>query len=377
MLNKTFSLLPALTSLIRRSFPLWIVAILVICAPLTASASEAEIKGDIEVDVSGKDAVDARAKAMEKAENDALNNLLQRFTSPQQAQSIVESLPPARIASMVRGIEVLSERISDRRYRAHLLVTFDGQEISKLVSTANPDGGSSLETATTAFVVIPVYEEGMKTVLWEEPNPWRAIWKSVGLENNASGVVVPYGDPTDASSINAGNASSATFSSLSNLTNRYGANEIVLLQAKFEATPTMVLTVIKRRLNRTRNEINLLTYRSDPQETKEMLLTRAAMDIVEKLQDIKSHQVKSNFVGGEHNRIMLLASISTMASWTELRGKLTKLPMVDKVDVIAISPQQVDISLGYRGTQESLEAGILSLNLRLSKTPNYWVVSRD
>jgi hypothetical protein len=360
------------------SLLLWVACVGAFLALSPVNASDALIKGDVEVDVSGKDAVDARTKAMASAESEALRQLLERFTSPQQAQAVIDSLPPSRISGMVRGMEVLSERISDRRYRAHLLVSFEGDEITRLISTNGLDGNQAIDMPTsTAFAIIPIYEEGTRSLLWDDRNPWLTTWKTVGLESNMDGIVVPYGDDTDKGTIKVSNALSATYSSLSNMTNRYGVSQVVILQAKFVATPEMQLTVVKRRLNRVKNEINLLTYRADPEETRDQLLTRAALDIVSKLNDLKAHEIPSNFVGGERNTIMMLASISTMASWTELKAKLTTLPMIEKVDVLAISPQQVDMSVRYRGTPESLETALLTEKLRLVKHANYWVISRD
>lgn len=362
----------------RRLLLLWLVCLPPVLASNPAGASEAVIQSDIEVDVSGKDAVDARAKAMAQAETMALQALLERFASPQQAKAVIESQPPSQISAMVKGIEVLSERISDRRYRAHLLVSFDGEGIGKLISSTGLDGSKELNIPTAiTFAIVPVYQEGSKLMLWEKRNPWFETWKTVGLESNATGVVVPYGDSSDSSTIRAGDAMSASFDSLNNMTNRYGANQVIILQAKYTATPDMQLNVIKRYLSSKRNDISMLTYRADPQEDRNDLLMRAARDIVGQLQQVKAMTPSGTYIGGERNDIMILASISTMSSWTELKKKLSDLPMVDKVDILAISPQQVDMQVRYRGSEESLELAITKQKLRLLKHRNYWVVSRD
>ena len=360
------------------AFLLWVAVALAPFFTLPARASDAVVKGEVEVDVIGKDAVDARSRAMSEAEGAALKQLLERFTSPQQAQAVIATLPSSRISSMVQGVEVLNERISDRRYRAHMLVSFSGEEINKLITTAASDGSTVIDApASTAFGIVPIYEEGPRMQLWEADNPWLGTWKTIGLEANSEGIVVPYGDNTDQLAITARNAGAATFSSLTTLTNRYGISQVIIVQAKFEATPQMKLTVVKRRISRTQNEINLLTYVADPDETKDMLLTRAAKDILFQLQKLRDRLPQNGFIGGERHNMMMLASISTMASWTDLKAKLTSLPIVEKVNVLAISPQQVDMEVHYRGTEESLETALTAQKLRLVKHPTYWVISRD
>ena len=355
-------------------------AILLGLAPLSARASDTLVNSEVAVDVTGKDAADARTQAMAKAEVDALLDLLGRFTLPGQAQEIVSAMDGRKISAMVRGTEVLEEKITENRYRAHLLVSFNGDDISALVSQASADKGrTDIAPPMGAFLIIPAYEENGQQLLWEENNPWRSKWRAVGVEVTSGDVVVPYGDAKDAAALTYANVASANYASLVPLISRYGVSDVVIVQAKLTQNPDLVLEIVKRRFNRTQNEVNLLTYRADPQETKDTLLARAARDIADRIQFKKTEELSDtkNALGGERHEIMMLANISTIDSWTELRSRLTKLPMVDKIDILAMSPQQVDLLVHYRGTPESLVIGINSAKLRLVQTESYWVISRD
>jgi hypothetical protein len=352
------------------------------CFSVPATAGEALVNSEASVDVSGNDAADARATAMIKAEADALSNLLSKLTTDQQTRAILSGLDPAKISSMVRGTEVLEEKISSNRYRARIMVTFDGNEISSLIGQG-PAGSSDINSTEPltvgSFLIIPGYEEDKNAMLWEENNPWIPIWRSTGLEIASGDIIVPYGDNADISAVDARTLSSANYASVAPLTIRYGVSDIVVLQAKFAHAPDMMLNVVVRRINRTQNEVSLLTYRADPQETKDLLLARAAHDIADMLEHRKTEEVSSvkTVRGGERNNLMLLASITTLNSWTQVRAKLSKLPMIDSLELIAISPKQVDMIVHYRGTPDSLSSAITSQNLRLVKNPNYWVVSYD
>lgn len=353
--------------------------LLVLTGP-DARAGESVVNSEVEVDVTGKDAADAREQAMSKAHMDALTDLLSRLTTPEQVKQILSELTPSKTAVLVRGTEVLDEKISSNRYRAHLVVSFDADEISNLIGGASGTGTQQNIVATVgSFLVIPAYEESGTEMLWEESNPWRNAWKSTGLEITSGDIVVPFGDSSDMSIVDSKTLPSANFATLLPMTVRYGVSDVVVLQAKFRSLPDMTLEVIKRRINRTQNEVNLLTYRADPQETKDMLLARAARDIASLLEHKKTEEMATSktVTGGERNNIMMLASISTLASWTQLRSKLSALPMIDRLEMLAISPQQVDLIVHYRGSPDSLSNAITAQNIRLVKNPNYWVVSRD
>src|SRR5262245_8732889 len=117
-----------------KNFIFALCLLLIVALPARqAVASEALVPSEVDVDVPGKDAADARAQAMAKGEVNALIDLLGKLTSPQQAQAIIDGLDANKVSSMVRGTEVMNEKIASNRYRAHLKVTFDGDEISALV----------------------------------------------------------------------------------------------------------------------------------------------------------------------------------------------------------------------------------------------------
>ena len=344
-----------------------------------AQAGEASVNSEVKVDVTGKDAADAREQALAKAQLDGLTDLLSKLTSPEQVHSIITNLDPQGIAAMVRSTEILEEKITSNRYRATLMLTYDGDQISQLIDGSNNPKGQKPPTEIGSFLIIPGFEEDGVQMLWEESNAWRTACKSVGLEIASGDIIVPFGDARDAAIIDAKALASANYAMMLPLTVRYGVSDIIILQAKYTHTPDPQLEVIKRRINRTQNEVNVLTYRADPQETKETLMTRAARDITAQIEHKKTEEMETvkAIQGGDRNTMMMLASVTTLNSWTSLRTKMSGLPMIDKLEVLAISPQQVDMIVHYRGTPESLANALAAINIRLQKNPNYWVISRD
>jgi len=350
--------------------------------PLPALAGEAIVNSEVTVEATGKDAADARQIAMGNANTEALKDLLNKLAAPGQADSIISAIDVKKVAAMVRGTEVLEEKIGDKSYRARLSVSFDADEVSNLISQYGIGGANeSVPAKTSSFLFLTSYEEEGATVMWEDRNPWRAAWRNLGLQNNTGDIVVPYGDNNDQGVVDAKNLTTVNYASLAPLTIRYGTSDVVILQAKYTKTPDMVLTVVKRRVSRNLNEVNVLTYRADLQETRDALLARAAADIADGLLNKKSEEIASGPTGvigsGEKGKVMMLASITTLGSWTSLKAKLQTLPMIEKLEMLAMSPTQVDMIVHYRGSLESLEGGITGVGLRLAKNKDYWVVSRD
>lgn len=355
------------------------LSILLLFAAAPAWAGEALVNSDVEVDVTGKDAADAKSQAMAKGEIEALTDLLNKLAPPGQAPDIIAALDARKISKMVKGTEVLDEKITGNRYHARITVSFDGDELSELISKVGAQAPPEAANSVSSFLIIPAYEENGSAALWEDGNPWRNVWKAVGLEIAAGDVVVPFGDAADNGVIDVKTLGSVTYASMVPMTIRYGVSDIVILQAKLVQQPDLMLTVVKHRISRGQNEVNLLSYRADPQETRDLLLARAARDIAVNLQHKKSEELSAiqTVRGGDRNKVMMLASISTLASWTQLRAKLSTMPMVDRIELLAMGPKQVDMIMHYRGSPESLARAITSQNIRLVQNKDYWVVSRD
>lgn len=357
--------------------------IMMLCAgvwAVPALAGDALVNSEVNVDIVSKDPAGARAQAMAKAEVDGLRALLERLGPPEQAKDIINTLDSKQITNMVKGTQVVDEKISGNRYRAKLIVSFDGAEISKIMSGATaPEAKDMMPATVGSFLIIPGLEYNNQKLLWEDGNLWKVIWNDVALEVTTGDVLVPYGDQTDTAALTYNNMMKVDFQALSGFALRYGVSDVVLLQGTYTVRPDMVLSVVMRRVSRLDENISMHTYRADPQETREMLFARAARDIISELREKKVDETanKQAVRGGDRKKIMMLASISTMASWTELRKKLTALPMVDKVETLAVSARQVDIIVSYRGSEESFTNAITSKSLRLKKNPDYWVVSNE
>ena len=350
------------------------------CSPAPVAASEAIVNSEVNVDITSNDPTSARTQAMSKAEVDGLVALLERLGPPGQAKDIMSTLDSKKITAMVKGTEIAEERITGNRYRARLIVSFDGSEISKIMSGATaPEAKEFLPASVGSFLIIPGMEVGNQQLLWEDSNIWRKVWNEVALEVTTGDVLVPYGDNTDAAGLTYDQMMTADFQALSSYAVRYGVSDIVLLQAKYVMRPDMMITVVKRRVGRQDSSVNVLTYRADPQETRETLFGRAVRDIISELQEKKVDETatKAAIRGGDRKKLMMLASVSTMHSWTELRKKLTALPMVDKVETIAISARQVDLAVSYRGSEESFTSALASKSIRFKKNTDYWVISND
>lgn len=350
---------------------------LLLALPPAAFAQSALLTSDVAMDITGKDATDARAQAMEKAELEGFSSLLDRLAADKK-ETILKVVDSKRVSPLVRGVEVLDEKIAGNRYRATLRVSYDALSVNSLIEAASGKDGPMVAARSTAVLVIPIYEEGGPPQLWEKDNAWRAAWQRVGVEARGGNIIVPYGDNKDAAEMDVRSAPAANYAAYSPLIERYGASELAILTASYTATPKPTVTVTRRLLNAERDDSLSLEYTADAQEDRDALLKRVAADISEQLsrgrEDLLARRAMDGNISG---RQLIIIPMNRLNSWTSMRQKLSGLSVVVRVEMLAISPEQVDAMVHYRGSPEALEGALTGARLRVQKTGNYWVVSRD
>ncbi len=352
--------------------------VLLLLAWLAASPSHAETASfvsEVNMDITAANAADARAEAMAKAEAEGLSSLLEKL-APDQKERILKGLDPQRLAAMVKGTEVLNEKLSGNRYRATLRISYAADAVNKLIDRKITAVGAE-EDSRTSILVVPLFKpDDNQLLLWEENNPWRVVWSRVVMETASGEVVVPYADSLDMQSLTARNAMSATYSAYLPLVRRYGVRNVAVLQANVK-DEGKTLEVVKRLTDRTHNEVTLLTYRADPQEGVDTLFVRAARDIAVQLRALREETLAVQAEQKQRQatgRQMVLARFATLHEWIRLRERLKGVAAIERIDILAMSASQVDTQLVYQGTAQALEQALAQAGLPPQKADNYWVV---
>jgi hypothetical protein len=122
-------------------------------API-ASSTDIEVHG-IKVDVSGKNAEDARLEGWRVAQREAWKKL----GGPAMSDSQIEGL--------VSAIIVEQERLGPRRYIATLGVIFDRTRAGGIL------GGTGEQTRSAPMLTLPVLISGGAQTMFEVRNPWQ------------------------------------------------------------------------------------------------------------------------------------------------------------------------------------------------------------
>ncbi|HEX2751661.1 MAG TPA: DUF2066 domain-containing protein, partial [Alphaproteobacteria bacterium] len=243
---------------------------------------------DVIVDKTAQNAVLAREEAMGEARRLAFRMLAERHLSP-SAYANLKMPNDTTIATLVQDFEIKSEQLSSTRYVANFTVRFrdavrnfisipvmprrayddnvgtgsalpGAAQNSAMANQQTPTGTMMPPTLDDGSLLILPYYENMagKTVLWEDPNPWRQMWQlsPPRPSNGKHQVTVPMGDIADISAGSADAVWTGDYTAIEKLRRQYGVAQVVLAVAnKSGAYMTIDMHVYDGKSLRRRNAL--------------------------------------------------------------------------------------------------------------------------
>ncbi|MEP6147262.1 MAG: hypothetical protein ABJ201_07590, partial [Nisaea sp.] len=130
-----------------------------------------ELRG-VSVDAQAATAAQAQAQAIGEGRRQAWRRLINRLVPKAQAVG----LPPLSddlLVGLTVGYEVARERTSDVRYLGSLNFRFNPVAVRQYFTSL---GVGYAEIASQPLLILPVYNNGSKPLLWDEESPWLAAW---------------------------------------------------------------------------------------------------------------------------------------------------------------------------------------------------------
>lgn len=251
------------------------VSLAILAAPTLAHANEIyEIK-NVSVAVVEPDTNKARDKAFVEGQKKAYELLQKRLTE----NGYITQPQPAtttQIQNAVKAIDIVSEKITAKEYRASYNISFNEAQVSKLFKIAP----IKEVVEKDKFLVIPIVLEKTGVRLWK--NDWRKTWD--GLKNDD--VVLPLGDLQDVQNLKNEDIAANKYDGIFRMQKRYAASSVVLIQAEYVENTTSLQVQLERIKNNDRTVINY-EYPGGNGITAKDLFDAAAADLAYRLQNDK------------------------------------------------------------------------------------------
>jgi hypothetical protein len=319
--------------------------------------------GGILIDAAGPDPVKAREKALPDAERKALELLIRRLV----AEVDVEKLPPlepAQIETMVSGFEFENERPSANRYVATLRVAFVPDQVRGYLRGA---GVAFVDRMATPMLVVPLVRSTLGVSPLEERTEWREAWTRVSAVDGIVPMTLVKADKPDLDAMSPEQAFVGDMAAIAKLAERYSAKRVLVVIATGE--PEGPYTV-----SATLHDLVIGEHFDQPGATgiaASKLLEAAVRQRTRIEEDYKAIAAVSRDWA---NAVEAVVPIKALADWIRTRKRLQHSPIIRRVDVRALEPEQAYVRIEHFGTREQLEKALGQLKLALREQGGQYLI---
>ncbi len=351
----------------------WMIGLalaLLACVPL-AAADPFEVAG-VAVDVTAESAAQARDQAIAEGERRAFEALLDRLVAADVRGSVQTPDRPV-LQGLVKDFSIASEKTSAVRYIATLVVRFDAEAVQGwLIEQGVPFAA----TPSDPVVVVPVWEEGGRVTLWDDPNPWRDAWDADAGAAPMVPTLLPAGDLADVATLTARQALDGDAAALAALAARYEATDSLVAYARLVADTRSGTTIVAVTAGRFgpegRQWLADVNVRPEPDEDRDAALRRAVAAVVQEV-DQRWKQDATVSAGGTEE-LEVVVPIASLRDWVDVRRQLEAMVVVRDLDVVMLASDRVRIKLVYVGDIEQLARALGDSGLALIQDPPDWVL---
>ena len=238
----------------------------------------------VRVDATADSAAAARELARVDGQRRALVLLIDRLSGATDSGKLTK-LDDKTITDMVESFEVADERMSAVHYLADYTFHFRPSKVRRLVHTADsaPTEANSkpaiVEGGGKPLIVLPVFKDSARSMLWDDPNAWRDAWGQRSAETGPTRLTVPLGDASDLATIDAGRAEAGKPDALAAIAQRNGGDEAIVALAtpRREGDKLVGLDLSTKRYRSGRlADTHETTLDANPGENADDFLRRAA-----------------------------------------------------------------------------------------------------
>jgi len=343
---------------------IFVLTLVLACALSLVSAPAAEdsftVSG-VPVDASAASATVAQNMAINGGRGKAWVTLYRRLTK-QQDWTKQPRLDDTTLQRLVSNYVVANERRSTTRFVANVTYVFNADAVRRLLRSQNV---AYVDIEAKPVLILPMAPG------YAPHSGWANIWANPRYAAGPVPIILPVGDTIDAQELGALKFAQAQWQDVEPAASRVHATDAFLVEA---VAGKGVITVSLRHLGTGASQpIPNIVVPVHPGEPVPQAYAAAADAAAAAIIDVWKSRSAIDF--NKRYKLTAEAHISTLADWGTLIQKLTSVPIVTDVNVLAMDIGEARIAITYAGSAEQLEALAAQSNLNLTNSGGGWQLS--
>lgn len=342
-------------------------ALLIVLAVAVPGRADLYSINGLRVDETAKNAVEAKNKAIAGGQLQAFDTLLRRLTRERERVRLPE-LNADLVSRLMDGMSVENESTSATRYVADLSIRFRPDNIRDLFLKYKVPFAD--EQAPGALL-LPVWKEKGKSVLWDNPNPLRDAWAGLNPENSITPLLLPLGDLTDIASISAGEVVSGSEAKIQALKDRY-AVENVLVAVGESLGGGSVRVTLRGTIESGPVEFDNV-FNGEGKSATFNASAKAARDYLSRIED-DWKETHVNLGRPPGSSMEVAVPFGSLPEWNTIRRRIETTPGVDSVQVKRLSAQGAVVDIIFAGDLGQLDLAFGQNGFDLTDIGDTWVL---
>jgi hypothetical protein len=322
----------------------------------------------VAVDVTAANVAEARERALIQGRVAAFRRLAERMLAHDTMQRL--TLPAApQVIDMIQEFSIANERSSALRYLAELTVRFDPGAVRTYFRA---QGVPFAETASRAMLVLPVVQPdpAAPAQLWAEEDSWRAAWARNLPRDGLIPLILPLGDLADIGLLTPEQLAARDENALGRIATRYGAAGVIVAALAPDAGGAWTVTLDEWRSNGVTWNGQAMGGPADPSSVA-ALATFASQAIVA-IEDAWKSRNMLQF--GQGGRLTALVPLTGLQDWLRIKTLLAQVPVIERVDLQAISKTTAQTVITYAGDETQLQFAVGQYGLDLARDGEMWLM---
>ncbi len=375
--NVPYRHLKPLRTVFYGGFMLILFLISLVVMPLNAHAGTHTVE-NIKVDVTAKNAVEAREKAFEQAQVKGYKMLAESLMDEEEFENF-EAPELDVISRYVQNFAVTNEQLSAVRYKGVYTIKFSDRAFKNKSGSSSAQSNKPSSSGTSfndndqelignKMLVIPFYEPYAGTrVLWNGENPFKSAWQRYARkESGLIDAVLPSGSQEDMAQITDSQSVNFDPAALNAMRIRYRASELKLLVAMPQPSQTgkdSLLVKIYKPQSWGPELIRQFSVQGQGHEGTVQLFDRAVSETAYLLAANSPRTASTSQVAPTRQKLVMTGPTKTIRAslnftsvkeWVQTKASLDRAQGIKSVRVQSMSPKAAMLDIAYFGNEAQL-----------------------
>jgi hypothetical protein len=286
------------------------------------------------------------------------------------ASDIANKITDEEIDEMIRSEQILDEKIAGNFYSASFNINFAKNFVDHILDKKKNESKETKkdeeEFVDNRLMILPIKMVKKKPLLWEDENDWKTIFGRIITKRTLEEkYIIPPKTPENIVFVNAQNINEINFDNLEKINKNLKTDAVYILNFYYDEIENKILIEAIYLKKLFKKQFKLSFVNVDRLSYNDLIMRTAdkTLEYIHKNPVTLNDLLNKNFIN-------MNLKISNLDDWIKFKKTIENEDMVDLMEIIAISRDEVKIRVKYTNNKITIEEMFANNNFLLTKIDN-------